>query len=538
MSVLLAAEHVASAAQLKVERGDAESGAQFAELLHGGEAFAGDVGERGVRRDEEIGVGALGGTTDAAAQLVELGESQAVGTVDQNRVGAGDVQTVFNDGGGHQHIRFIANEFQHHAFEFFFGHLAVGHHDARLGHQFRDHGSERIDRFDTIVNEEDLAVASKFGFDGALHQLFLKGGDDGLNGQTVARRRFDDGHVAKANERHVQGAWNGRGGERERVHVFAHFLEALFVGYAEALLFIDDEKTEVGEFHVFRKQAMRADDHVHLARFQIRENLFLLRRAAETAEHFDARGESGESFLERFEMLEGEHSGRRENGNLLVVHDGLERRAHGDFCFAVADVATQQAVHGLGAFHVALDVADGGDLIGGFLKFEGIFKFALEIAVRRKGKARSGFALGVKREKLVGHVFDGFARARFASVPDGAAESVQWRMRALEHAVTLDEVHTFQGNVETRIVGILQQHELAAMPVGCDLAKTLKLPDAVIHMDHIVTGLQFGKIAEETGSPNFAAGALDRGRDVEKIGVAEKSKPSAGKGDAFGKRRA
>jgi len=58
------------------------------------------------------------------------------------------------------------------------------------GTSLAHHGSERINRFDAIVNEEDLAVASKFGFDGALHELFLKGGDDGLNGQTVARRRF------------------------------------------------------------------------------------------------------------------------------------------------------------------------------------------------------------------------------------------------------------------------------------------------------------------------------------------------------------
>ncbi len=82
------------------------------------------------------------------------------------------------------------------------------------------------------------------------------------------------------------------------------------------------------------------------------------------------------------------------------------------------------AVHGLGAFHVALDVADGGDLVGGFLEFEGVLEFALEIAVGRKSEAFGGLALGVKREKLVGHVFDGFARARLASVPDGAAELV------------------------------------------------------------------------------------------------------------------
>src|SRR5437762_2739694 len=439
VAVLLAAEHVAGAAKLEIECGNAESGTQFAEFLHGGEAFAGDVGERGVRRDKQIGVGALGGASDAAAQLVELRQPQAVGAVDQNGVGARDVQSVLDDGRRHQHVRFIADEFQHHAFEFFFGHLTVGHDHPSLGDKLGHHGSERINRFDAVVNEEDLAVTGKFGFDGALQQLFLKGGDDSLNGQAVARRRFDDGHVAKANKGHVQRARNRRRREGERVHVFAHFLESLFVGNAEALFFIYDEKTEVGKFHIFRKQPVGADDHVHLARFQIGENFFLLRGAAEAAEHFDARGEGGESFLERFEMLEGEHGGRRENSHLLVVHHGFERRAHGDLCFAVADVAAQEAV---------------------------------------------------------------------------------------------------QGNVEACIVSVPQQHELAAVSAGFDLAKPLELPDAVIDMDHIVARLQLGKIAEETGSANLATGPLDCGCDVEKIGVAEERKPSTGKRNAFREGRA
>src|SRR5260370_22127135 len=109
---------------------------------------------------------------------------------------------------------------------------------------------------------------------------------------------------------------------------------------------------------------MRADDPVHLAGFQIRENFLLLRGAAKAAEHFDARGESGESLLKRLEMLEGEHGGRRKDSYLFVVQNCLERRAHSDFSFTVANVAAKQAVHGRGAFHVTLDVANGGDLAG------------------------------------------------------------------------------------------------------------------------------------------------------------------------------
>src|SRR5258708_36721354 len=110
---------------------------------------------------------------------------------------------------------------------------------------------------------------------------------------------------------------------------------------------------------------MRADVDVHLACFEIRENLFLFRRAAETAEHSDARRKSGKSFLEGFEMLKSQDGGRRENCHLLVVHYGLERGAHRDFSFAVADVAAEQAVHGLGPSLAGLDFAEEADLVGG-----------------------------------------------------------------------------------------------------------------------------------------------------------------------------
>ena len=53
VAVLLAAEHVAGAAEFEVESGDAEAGAEFAELFHGGEALAGDVAEGGLRAGRE-----------------------------------------------------------------------------------------------------------------------------------------------------------------------------------------------------------------------------------------------------------------------------------------------------------------------------------------------------------------------------------------------------------------------------------------------------------------------------------------------------
>ena len=110
-------------------------------------------------------------------------------------------------------------------------------------------------------------------------------------------------------------------------------------------------------------------------------------RGAEAREHLDLDGEVGEALFEGLEVLEGEDGGGGEDGDLLAILHGLEGGAHGDFGFAVADVAAEKPVHGLGGFHVGLDVGDGGELVVGFGEGEGVFELALEIVVGREGGA-------------------------------------------------------------------------------------------------------------------------------------------------------
>src|SRR5439155_1369849 len=129
-------------------------------------------------------------------------------------------------------------------------------------------------------------------------------------------------------------------------------------------------------------------------------------------------------------------------------------------------------------------------------------------------------------------------RAGIAGDRDSATEFVQRRMGAFEDAIRLDEVHAFEGNVQASIFGVFQQHEFAAVATGFDLAKSFKLADAVVHVDHVVAGFQLCKIAEETGSANFAAGTFDRRSDVEKIGVAKECEAGFRKRDTFGEGRA
>ena len=68
----------------------------------------------------------------ATAQLVELGQTEPVGAVDDDRVGAGDVQAVLDDRRGHQHIGLVLGEAQHDLFQLALAHLPVGgDHQAR-----------------------------------------------------------------------------------------------------------------------------------------------------------------------------------------------------------------------------------------------------------------------------------------------------------------------------------------------------------------------------------------------------------------------
>ena len=218
-----------------------------------------------------------------------------------------------------------------------------------------------------------------------LDQLLVPACDYSLDCDAILGRGLDHAHVAQSDQRHVQGSRNRSRRHGEHVHLLAHLLQPLFVAYSEALLFVDHQQSEVGELYVFRDQAVGADQDVDFSGFHLLQNFFLLLRGAEAADHFNGDGKRRKALFESFVVLEGQHGRGREHGHLLVVADGLEGGAHGDFRLAVADVAAEQAIHGLRRFHVALDVGDRGFLIFGLAKLEGVFELAHPFIVGREG---------------------------------------------------------------------------------------------------------------------------------------------------------
>jgi nitroreductase len=133
VAALLAAEHVARAAQLQVERGDFKSRAEVAELLERGETAAGDFSQFILRRDEQVGIRAAIGAAHAATQLVELAQAVTLSAVDQDGIREWNVEAVLDDGCGDEHVELVTHEGEHDFFEIVLAHLAVRHGHARRG---------------------------------------------------------------------------------------------------------------------------------------------------------------------------------------------------------------------------------------------------------------------------------------------------------------------------------------------------------------------------------------------------------------------
>ena len=116
-AVLLGAEQVAGAADLEVAKGDLET---LPELVQPGDDVQPLVrllGQRAARVVEEVGVRAPPGPADAAPQLIELRQPEAVGALDDDRVDVRDVEARLDDRRAHEHVELRGLELDHHVRE-------------------------------------------------------------------------------------------------------------------------------------------------------------------------------------------------------------------------------------------------------------------------------------------------------------------------------------------------------------------------------------------------------------------------------------
>lgn len=142
-------------------------------------------------------------------------------------------------------------EVVHDAFEFAFAHLSVCDGDAGVGQGVGDEARDAFDAVYVVVQEEDLSATVHFAFAGFFDDGKVPRAEDGLYALPSGGRGGDDGEVAQAGKRKVEGARDGGGGEGQEVDVGAQFFQLFFLPDAEALFFVDDDESEVFELHIF-----------------------------------------------------------------------------------------------------------------------------------------------------------------------------------------------------------------------------------------------------------------------------------------------
>src|SRR5690606_4620188 len=101
---LLLAQNLPGATYFQVVAGQGKARPQGAGGADGLDALDGIGGHVFLVRCQQVGIGLVVRTPNPAPQLVQLRQAQLVGTIDDDSVGAGDVDAGFDDGRAHQDV--------------------------------------------------------------------------------------------------------------------------------------------------------------------------------------------------------------------------------------------------------------------------------------------------------------------------------------------------------------------------------------------------------------------------------------------------
>ena len=113
-----------------------------------------------------------------------------------------------------------------------------------------DPRGDSLDRLDAVVHEIDLSAAIQLPRDRLFEEPVVPRLDKGEHRRPILGRRFEQREIAQAGKREMQRSRNRRGRQRQHVHTQLQRLESLLVPHAEAVLFVDDEQSEILERHV------------------------------------------------------------------------------------------------------------------------------------------------------------------------------------------------------------------------------------------------------------------------------------------------
>ena len=157
-------------------------------------------------------------------------------------------------------------------------HLPVRADEPDLGHVLVQPIGDLLHVGDARHDDEALPAAMMFAQQRLAHHHVVPFHHIGSHRQAIDRRRLDGRQLAQPAHRHLQGARDRRGSEREDVNVGAKLLELLLMLDAEPLLFINDNKAKPLELGTLAEDCVGADHDVHRPAFERLARLAHFRR--------------------------------------------------------------------------------------------------------------------------------------------------------------------------------------------------------------------------------------------------------------------
>ncbi len=350
-------EQLAAAAQVEVDLGELEAVGRRDERL---EPLLRRLGQLLLRPRDEEAVRLLGSAPDAAAELVQLSETEAVGLLDDHHGRVRDVDADLDHGRRDEHVELARVEVGHDGAPRVRLQPAVHAADAELAELG---ASEPLGLVLGRARERRLRCLDERADDVGLPALAEQPREPGVRlgglllldparDDRLARRRrlrdLGDGEIAVHRERE-------RARDRRRGHVQhvrrATLRQRLALLDAEAVLLVDDRDREIAQLDALLDQRVRADDDVRAER----RRAHLLRRRAREQCARDA--ELGADAFDREEVLFGERLCRRHQRALASVLDRAQQCVERDDRLAGADVALQQPLHRNRALEIGVDLA-------------------------------------------------------------------------------------------------------------------------------------------------------------------------------------
>ena len=437
----------------------------------------------------EIGIGTAVGTSDTSPQLIQLGQSEAVGIFNNEGVHVRHVHAGFDNGRADQNIRLMFHQLPPDLRHFRLAHSPVCHQNPCVRQIPLQLRRGEFNGVNAVVDIVHLSAPFQFPLN-RLHQYRLAVLHDiSLHRIAILRRLGDDGHIPYAAHCHIQCAGNGRCRQGQHIHAGKHVLEFFLVCHAEPLFLVHDRQPQRTEFHVFLHNTVGADNDIRFAASDLFQNLFLPLLGNEAGQHHHVHRKMFKPADCRLIMLHGEHSGRHQNGTLFPAHDAFHCRTESHLCFPEAHVAAEQPFHRAFLLHVVLDLVDACQLIFRFHIGKPSLKVMLFRTVRLKGKAPGLFPLGIQCQQFVRHIFHRTADVAACLLPLRRGQPAEFyvgifpRTDVFRHHVQLCDRH-----IQVFLAGILNGDIVLGHALQFQLADSQKPADTVQGMHHQIAG--------------------------------------------------